>query len=152
MRKTTVVLAAAVFVMFGVSVTPASAQVVKDSSCTNASGVTWDCHYHMKDVTVGAPITFQVNYSCPGPCGPVMSFGLGEKGFFPASEVSGHLVRGSRLPSAMSLTFVFDALSDTGNHSKGTANFVMNLMVDDGAGGMVAMPCPVDVRLKTDKE
>jgi hypothetical protein len=152
MRKITILFAAAAFMLFGASVGPASAQVVKDSSC-NDHGLTWDCHFHIKDMVVGAPVTFTINYSCPGDgdCGPVTSFGLGEKGFFPPADVAGHLVGGARLPSGLELTFVFDSLGKTGNHSTGTANFIMNLMMSDGAGGMVSVPCPVDVRLKSEK-
>jgi hypothetical protein len=40
--------------------------------------------------------------------------------------VAGHLVGGARLESGLQLTFVFDSLNKTGNHSMGTANFVMN--------------------------
>jgi hypothetical protein len=152
MKRMTVLLAVAAFMLFVPAVAPASAQVVKDSSC-NDHGLTWDCHFHIKDMVVGQPVTFQINYSCPneGDCGPVTSFGLGEKGFYPASDVAGHLVGGARLATGLQLTFVFDALENTGNHSKGTANFIMNLMMADGSGGMVSMPCPVEVRLKSEK-
>lgn len=152
MRKLTILFAAAAFMLFGASVGPASAQVVKDSSCMD-HGLTWDCHFHIKDMVVGQPVTFQINYTCPnaGDCGPVTSFGLGDKGFYPPSDVAGHLVGGARLESGLQLTFVFDSLGKTGNHSMGTANFIMNLMMADGSGGMVSVPCPVDVRLKSDK-
>jgi len=150
MKRMTILLAVAAFMLFGPAVAPASAQAVKDSSCT-AQGVTWDCHFHIKDYAVGVPVTFTVGYSCPGNCGPVTSFGLQDRGFTPEG-VTGHLVGGKRLPSGLELTFVFDNLGKTGNHSKGMGNFVMNLMVDDGAGGMVAMSCPVDVRLKSTKD
>jgi len=150
MKRMTILLVFTAVMLFGPAVAPASAQAVKDSSC-NTQGLTWDCHFHIKDYTVGAPVTFTVNYTCSGNCGPVTSFGLQDRGFTP-DGVSGHLVGGRRLPSGLELTFVFDDLGKTGNHSKGMGNFVMNLMVDDGAGGMVAVACPVDVRLKSTKD
>jgi len=149
-KRMTILLAFAAVMLFGPAVAPASAQVVKDSSCID-NGVTWDCHFHIKDYTIGAPVTFTVNYTCPGNCGPVTSFGLQDRGFTP-DGVEGHLVGGRRLPSGLELTFVFDNLGKTGNHSKGMGNFVMNLMVDDGSGGMMAVTCPVDVRLKSSKD
>ena len=150
MKRMTILLAIAAFMLFGPAVAPASAQAVKDSSC-NDHGLTWDCHFHIKDYVVGSPVTFTVNYSCPGKCGPVISFGLQDRGFTPEG-VTGHLVGGSRMPSGLQLTFVFDNLGKTGNHAMGTGNFLMNVMVDDGAGGMIAVPCPVDVRLKSTKD
>jgi hypothetical protein len=150
MKRMTVLLAIAAFMLFGPAVAPASAQAVRDSSCID-HGLTWDCHFHIKDYTVGTPVTFNVNYTCPGKCGPVLSFGLQEKGFTPEG-VSGHLVGGSRMPSGLQLTFVFDNLGPTGNHAMGTGNFLMNVMVEDGTGAMVMVACPVDVRLKSTKD
>jgi hypothetical protein len=146
-------VAAVAFLSFGASVGTASAQVVKDSACVDeVHGVTWDCHFHIKDMVVGQPVTFNVNYTCNGTCGPVTSFGLGDKGFYPPADVAGHLVGGARMPSGISLTFVFDSLRTTGNHNMGTANFMMNLMAPDGSGGMVSVPMAVDVRLKSTKD
>jgi hypothetical protein len=150
MKRMTVLLAVSAFLLFGATVAPAAAQAVKDSSCID-QGVTWDCHFHVKDYVVGSPVTFLVNYSCPGACGPVTSFGLGDRGFTPEG-VTGHLVGGKRMQSGLELTFVFDSLQTTGNHAMGTGNFMMNLMVDDGTGTMTSVAFPVDVRLKSTKD
>jgi hypothetical protein len=150
MKKMTILLAAAAFMLFGAAVSPASAQVVKDSACLD-HGVNWDCHFHVSNYTVGSPVTLTINYTCPGGCGPVMSFGLQDKGFTPAGA-TGHLIGGSRNDGSLQLTFVFDSLGKTGNHEMGTGNFVMNMMADDGSGGMTMVSCPVDIRVKSTKD
>ncbi|MBI4241302.1 MAG: hypothetical protein HY613_06260 [Candidatus Rokubacteria bacterium] len=143
------VMAAVLAIFFAAA--PASAEaVMRDSSCTAVNGsnsMTYDCNYHVSNYVVGTPLTFAMTYSCTGACGPVMSFGLRGKGFVPAG-VSGHLVGGKRLPNGIELTFVFDSLKSMGNQKTGTAQFNMNVNMDDGSGSMSAVPCKVDVHLK----
>ena len=151
MKAKQMVFAAAVLVVAGLLAAPASAQAVKEKSCQHVSGsnsMDYDCGFRIKDYVVGTPVTFKIDYACTGSCGPVLSFGLGESGFAPEG-VAGHMVGGRRLPTGLELTFVFDSLRKTGNHAMGSAHFVMNVMMDDGAGNRQAMPCPVDVHLKT---
>lgn len=80
-----------------------------------------------------------------------MSFGLRDSGFTPPG-VSGHLAGGRRSLSGLDLTFVFDTLKKTGAGATGNAHFVMTLMMDDGAGGITAMPLPIDVHLNESKK
>jgi len=133
--------------------TPVAAQsVVRESSCTDTVGsntMTYDCRFHVKDYTIGSPVTFTVNYSCTGACGPVLSFGLNDRGFTPAGT-SGHLVGGRRIPGGLELTFVFDSLKGAGKSVTGQGHFKMNVNADDGSGNMSAMPCNVDVHLNTE--
>jgi hypothetical protein len=150
MKKTILTFAGAAFLVSTMLATPAHAQAVRQSSCTDAaSGVTWDCDFKMKSATPGAPVSFTVNYACTSAvCGPVLSFGLGDPGFSPA-DASGHLVGGSRLPSGLELTFAFDSMKESGvsGNSHVAAHFVMNVMTTDASGGMVMVSCPIDVRL-----
>lgn len=129
---------------------PASAQtVVRESSCTDTFGsnvITYDCSFNVKDYVVGTPVTFNLNWTCTGACGPVLSFGMRGKGFSPEG-VSGHMVGGKRLPNGLSLTFVFDSLKTTGSGSVGNAHFKMNINVDDGSGSMKSVPCDFDAHL-----
>jgi hypothetical protein len=133
--------------------TPVAAQsVVRETSCTDTYGsntMTYDCRFHVKDYTVGAPVTFTVNYSCTGACGPVLSFGLRDRGFTPAGT-NGHLVGGRRIPGGLELTFAFDSLKSMGKGVTGQGHFKMNVNVDDGSGYMTAVPCNIDVHLNTE--
>ena len=135
-------------------ITPVSAQnVVRESSCTATYGsnnMTYDCGFNVKDYVVGSPVTFTVNYNCSGYCGPVMSFGLRDKGFSPAG-VAGHMVGGKRVPNGIELTFVFDSLKAAGKGSIGNAHFKMNVMADDGSGSLVPVPCNVNVHLNEER-
>ncbi len=138
---------AAILVMLA-AVSPASAQtVVREQTCTEVEGsnsLTYDCGYHVTDYVVGTPITFTVNFSCTGGCGPVVSFGLRGVGFTPPGT-TGHMVGGKRLPNGVELTFVFDELK---KDHVGNAMFNMNLNMDDGSGNWSAHPCKVNVHLK----
>ncbi len=138
---------AAVILVMLVVASPASAQaVVRESSCTEVSGtnsMSYDCGFNVKDYTVGTPVTFTINYSCTGGCGPVLSFGLRNSGFTPPG-VAGHLVGGKRIPGGVELTFVFDSLK---KDRVGNAHFNLNVNMDDGSGNWSAMPCKVDVHL-----
>ena len=133
--------------------TPVAAQsAVREKTCSETVGtnvVTYDCRFHVKDYVVGAPVTFTVNYSCTGNCGPVLSFGLQDRGFTPAGT-SGHLVGGRRIPGGLELTFAFDSLKGMGKSVVGEGHFKMNLNVDDGSGTMTADPCNIDVHLNTE--
>jgi hypothetical protein len=147
-------LAVFVVAVVALGVVPASAQLMRESTCTNAEGataVTWDCNFNVKDYVTGTPVVLAINYTCTGACGPVMSFGLRDNGFTPAG-VSGHLAGGRRTLSGLDLTFVFDTLKKAGAGATGNAHFVMNLMMSDGAGGIVAMPLPIDVHLNESKK
>ena len=141
MKYTAMAALVAVFVMAGQA--PAE-MVQRDSSCTANVGsnrMTYDCNFNVRDYTVGNPVTFTMNYSCTGNCGPVLSFGLGKPGFTPAG-VSGRMIGGRRLESGVELTFVFDSLKSGGN-----AHFNMNINMDDGSGNWEAVPCKVKVHL-----
>lgn len=150
MKKTILTFAGAAFLVSTMLSTPAHAQAVKQSSCTDAaSGVTWDCDFKMKSASPGAPVSFTINYACTSAvCGPVLSFGLNGPGFTPA-YASGHLVGGSRLPSGLELTFAFDSVKESGVSGNGhvEAHFVMNVMTTDAQGGPMMVSCPVDVKL-----
>ena len=128
----------------------ASAQTaVRESSCTDTAGtntMTYDCGFNVKNYVLGAPVTFTINWSCTGSCGPATSFGLRTNGFTP-SGVSGHMLGGKRLPDGVQLTFAFDSLKKTGSGGTGNAHFVMNVNMDDGSGGTTSMPCNIDVHL-----
>lgn len=141
---------AAAFVACFVLASPASAQtVVRESTCTETVGsnvMTYDCGFNVKDYVLGAPVTFNLNWTCTGACGPVLSFGMRGKGFSP-DGVAGHMVGGKRLASGLSLTFVFDSLKTTGSGATGNAHFKMNVNVDDGSGQMKAETCNFDVHL-----
>jgi hypothetical protein len=143
-------LMAAALVVF-VAATPASAEtVVRESTCSYTHGsnsLTYDCSFNASNYEVGTPVTFTVNYSCSGPCGPVTSFGLRESGFTP-DGVSGRLVGAKRMSNAVELTFVFDSLKKTGKTSVGNAHFKLNLSMDDGTGSWSTVPCDVDVHLR----
>ena len=82
--------------------------------------MTWDCSYKIKSVSPGMPVSFSVNYTCLGDCGPVLSFGLQDPGFTPAGA-SGHLVGGRRLPGGLELTFAFDSVKESGASGNGHA-------------------------------
>jgi hypothetical protein len=127
---------------------PAQAQTAKDKSCSSG-GVTWDCGFKTKSFVPGQPITFTVGYTCPGDCGPVLSFGMQETAFTPPG-VNGHLVGGRRLPDGLELTFAFDAVRKAGVSGNGLAeaHFMMNLMTTDASGAPAVVSCPVDVRLQ----
>ncbi|HZN04800.1 MAG TPA: hypothetical protein VFD06_14545 [Candidatus Polarisedimenticolia bacterium] len=149
MNKTMLMFGAAAFLVSAMLATPAHAQAVKEKSCTDeASGVSWDCDYKLKSVTPGTPVSFTVNYSCNGACGPVLSFGLQSEAFSPAG-CSGHLVGGRRLPGALELTFAFDSVKVAGVSGNALANahFMMNVMATDASGAPVIVSLPVDVRL-----
>lgn len=149
MKRSILMFAGAVFVVSAMLASPALAQAVRESSCSDvASGMTWDCSYKIKSVTPGTPVSFTVNYSCLGDCGPVLSFGLQDPGFTPAGA-SGHLVGGRRLPGGLELTFAFDSIKVSGASGNGhaEAHFLMNVMATDASGAPVLVACPVDVRL-----
>src|SRR5258706_1357271 len=107
--KRALVVAAVVLAILAV-VRPASAQsVTRESSCTEVNGgnkMTYDCGFNVKDYEPGTPVTFTMNFSCTGGCGPVTSFGMRGPGFSPPG-VSGHIVGGKRLPDGIELTFGF---------------------------------------------
>jgi hypothetical protein len=149
MKRMTIVFASAIFVVSVMAGSPAHAQAMKETSCSNAQGVTWDCGFKVKSFTPGQPITFSVGYSCAGDCGPVLSFGMQDTAFTPAG-VAGHLVSGSRLPDGLELTFAFDSVRKAGVSGNGlaAAHFMMNLMTVDASGAPVVVACPVDVRLQ----
>jgi hypothetical protein len=134
-----------------VAATPAFAQtVVREGTCSHLHGtnsLTYDCSFNVSNYVVGTPVTFTVNYTCSGPCGPVTSFGLRDSGFTP-DGVSGRLVGAKRLSGAVELTFVFDSLKKTGRTSIGNAHFNLNLSMDDGSGTKSTVPCDVDVHLR----
>jgi hypothetical protein len=141
----------AMFVVAALAAVPASAQATSESSCTVSSGgasVTYDCGFNVKDYALGSPVTLSISYSCSGAgtCGPVMSFGLRDSGFTPAG-VSGHLTGGHRTASGLDLTFVFDSLKETGGSCTGNAHFLMNMLMDDGSGGLAVTALPFDVHL-----
>lgn len=139
--------AAVIFFAMLVVASPASAQsVTRESSCTEVHGsntMNYDCGYNVKNYAVGTPVTFTINYSCTGGCGPVLSFGLRNNGFSPPG-VSGHLVGGKRIPNGVELTFVFDSLM---KGRVGNAHFNLNINMDDGSGTWSAVPCKVNVHL-----
>jgi hypothetical protein len=141
----------AVLAVAALGAVPASAQVMNESSCTMTAGaasVMWDCGFNVKDYTIGTPVLLSIVYSCSGACGPVMSFGLRDAGFTPAG-VAGHLTGGRRTTSGLELTFVFDSLKETGGGATGNAHFQMNLLMDDGAGGLASTALPIDVHLNS---
>lgn len=149
MKRMVLTFASAAVLVSAMLLTPAHAQAVKEKSCTDAaSGISWDCDYKLKSVTPGTPVSFTINYSCSGACGPVLSFGLQPEGFSPAG-CSGHLVGGRRLPSGLELTFAFDAIRESGVSGNGHAegHFIMNVMATDAAGAPMMVALPVDVRL-----
>jgi hypothetical protein len=149
MKRMTILVASAIFVVSAMAGSPAHAQTVKDKSCSSTQGgVTWDCGFKAKSFSPGQPITFSVGYTCTGTCGPVLSFGMQETAFTPAG-VSGHLVGGARLPDGLELTLAFDDVRKAGVSGNGmaAAHFMMNLMTTDASGAPVVVACPVDVRL-----
>jgi len=150
MKRKSMLLAAVAVVALG-AVIPASAQSIKEGTCTAEAGgvtVTYDCRFNVKDYVTGTPVKITVGYSCTGECGPVMSFGLRDRGFSPAGT-SGHMVSGRRGANGLELTFVFDSLKKTGyGGGVGNAYFHMGLMMPDGNGGLTVISCPVDVHLK----
>jgi hypothetical protein len=141
---------AAVAVVALAGLAPASAETTKESTCSVSGGagsMTYDCDFHVKHYTTGAPVTLAIGYSCDGSCGSVASFGLAEVPFTPAG-VAGHMVGGKRLSSGLELTFVFDALNKKSpGNGTGMAHFVMTMLMPDGAGGLMVVPCPIDVHL-----
>jgi hypothetical protein len=143
------VVAGALVLFAGAS--PAMAQMVmKESTCTMSHGsntITYDCGFNVREYTVGTPVTFTLNYACTGNCPGITSFGLRGSGFSPGG-VSGHLVGGKRITGGIQLTFVFDALKETGKGSVGNAHFKANLNADDGTGTISMVPCNVDVHLQ----
>lgn len=154
MKRMSTLLAAVAVVALGATL-PASAQSVKEGTCTLEQGgisVTYDCRFNVKDYVTGTPVTIAIGYSCSGDCGPVMSFGLRDRGWMPAGT-SGHMISGRRGVNGLELTFVFDSLKKTGNGGGvGNAGFMMGLMMPDGQGGLTILPCPVDVHLKDGNE
>jgi len=153
MKVFSIVLAAALVVAAGFTATPAGEQTVKEQTCSEVVGtnsLSYDCQFRVNHYDLGGPVTFAIEYSCSGACGPVLSFGLRDEGFSPAG-VTGHMLSGRRLANGLELTFAFDTLQKQGSHAVGDAHFVMNLMVDDGQGGSQLMPCAVDVHLKSAK-
>jgi len=154
MQRKPLLLAILVVAVMAGGVVPASAQLMREGTCTLGEGVTavtYDCSFNVKNYVTGTPVSLAINYSCTGTCGPVMSFGLRDSGFTPAG-VSGHLAGGRRSVSGLELTFVFDTLKKTGAGATGNAHFVMNLMMNDGVGGITAMPLPIDVHLNESKK
>jgi len=145
MKRALLAVAAILVVLAAVS--PASAQaVVREETCTEVVGsnsMTYDCGFHVKDYTVGTPVTLAINFSCTGGCGPVVSFGLRSNGFAPQGT-TGHMVGGKRVPNGVELTFVFDTLK---SDHVGNAFFNLNLNMDDGSGNWSAHPCKVHVHL-----
>lgn len=148
-RALLVSVMAAALVFLGA--TPVAAQsVVKESSCTQTHGtntMTYDCGFNVSEYTVGTPIKVTVNYACTGACGPVTSFGLRKAGFSPGG-VSGRLVAAKRMSNYVELTFVFDALKQTGTGAVGNAHFMLNVSMDDGSGMRSTVPCNLDVHLR----
>lgn len=154
MKGFSIVLAAALVVAAGFTAAPAGEQTVKEKTCSEVVGsntLSYDCQFRVNHYDLGGPVTFAMEYSCSGECGPVLSFGLRDEGFSPAG-VSGHMLSGRRIPGGLELTFAFDTLQKQGSHAVGDAHFVMNLMVDNGQGGSQVMPCPVDVHLKSERQ
>ncbi len=148
--------------------TPLSAEAtMRDRDCNHSSGsntLTYDCGFQVRNYTVGTPVTFKVEFTCDGVCGPVLSFGTRGTGFSP-NGVTGRLVGGKRMGDGVEVTFVFDSLKVQGTgkmvgHSKsgpgkrtgqdgnGWAHFTMNVAMDDGHGNMQSVPCDVDVHVK----
>lgn len=150
MKRLLVYGAVAAMLAVGFATSPASAQsVVRESTCTEVNGsntMTYDCGFNVKNYTLGSPVTIYVNWSCTGTCGPLTSFGLRQSGFSP-NGVSGHMVSAKRLSDGLSLTFMFDALKKTGSGATGNAHFKMGVAMDDGAGNVTSMDCPIDVHL-----
>src|SRR5258706_7426182 len=113
MRMKRALFAVAAILVTLAAVSPASAQaVVREQTCTEVVGtnqMTYDCGYNVKDYVPGTPITFTINFSCTGGCGPVVSFGLRGVGFTPPGT-AGHMVGGKRLANGVELTFAFDSL------------------------------------------
>lgn len=138
--------AAVILVMLAVTSTASAQAVVRESTCTEVYGsnsMTYDCGFNVKGYVVGTPVTFTINYSCTGGCGPVVSFGLRGSGFTPPGT-TGHMVGGKRITNGVELTFVFDALK---KDHVGNAHFNLNLNMDDGSGNWSAKPCKVNVHL-----
>lgn len=133
-----------------VMTSPASAQtVVRESTCTETYGsnsMTYDCGFNVKDYTLGAPVTFNINWACTGACGGATAFGLRGSGFSP-SGVSGHMTGAKRLTNGLQLTFAFDSLRKTGGGAVGNAHFTMDVAMDDGSGTMASKSCNIDVHL-----
>jgi hypothetical protein len=149
MKRILVTGAVALVLALAFAATPASAQVMKESTCTDTVGsntITYDCKFHVKDYTVGAPITFTLNYSCTGSCGPVVAFGLRNAGFTPAGA-TGRMLGGRVLENGLELTFAFDSVRTQGKGVAANAQFSMSLYVDDGTGQWTPVPCPVNVHL-----
>ncbi len=150
MKRLLVYGAVAALLAVSFMTSPASAQsVVRESTCTVTDGsnsMTYDCGFNVKNYTLGSPVTISVNWSCTGTCGPLMSFGLRESGFTP-NGVSGHMLSAKRLSNGFSLTFAFDSLKKTGSGGTGSAHFRMGVGMDDGAGNVTSMDCPIDVHL-----
>ncbi len=157
---------AILFLCFAVS--PLQAETtMRDRDCSHSSGsntLKYDCGFQVKNYTVGTPVTFKVEFTCDGICGPVLSFGTRGTGFSP-NGVSGRLVGGKRMENGVEVTFVFDSLQRQGTgkmagHSKsgpgnrtgqdgnGWAHFTMNVAMDDGHDNMQSVPCDVDVHVK----
>jgi hypothetical protein len=147
--KRALVFAAVVLATMAV-VRPASAQsVMRESSCMEVSGsnrLTYDCGFNVKNYVEGTPVTFTMNFSCTGSCGPVTSFGLRGSGFSP-DGVTGHMVAGKRLPDGVEMTFVFDSVKKNGNTRTANGHFTMNVSMDDGEGNWESKPCKVNVHL-----
>ncbi|MFQ5877659.1 MAG: hypothetical protein ACE5JH_08250 [Acidobacteriota bacterium] len=141
---------AAAVAAIGLAVGPAWAEmVVRESTCTHTVGsnaMSYDCGFNVRNYSLGQPVTVDLDYSCSGECGPVLSFGLRGRGFSP-NGVSCKLVGGSRLDSGLSLTFVCDKLKKTGGGQSGNAHFSMSVLMDDGSGNREPVPCNVDVHV-----
>ncbi len=134
---------------------PASAQsITRESTCTESYGsntMTYDCGFNVKNYTLSAPVSFNINWTCTGACGGATGFGLRGNGFTPGG-VSGHMTGAKRLmnglqPVGLQLTFAFDSLKKTANGAVGNAHFELDVEMDDGSGTMTSMPCNIDVHL-----
>ena len=148
--KRALLCAAVVLATFAVAHPVWAQAVTRDSQCTEMNGtnkLTYDCGFNVKNYSVGAPVTFNINWSCTGTCGGANSFGLRQSGFSP-SGVSGHMMGAKVTSSSVSLTFAFDSLKKTGGGYTGNAHFVMGIMMDDGSGTMSSAPCNIDVHLQ----
>ncbi|HXH27955.1 MAG TPA: hypothetical protein VNL37_02855 [Candidatus Polarisedimenticolia bacterium] len=149
MKRILVTGAVALVLALAFAATPASAQVMKESTCTDKVGdntVTYDCKFHMQDYVLGSPVTFTLNYACTGTCGPVVAFGLRNAGFTPAG-VTGRMVSGRVVDNGLELTFAFDSLNKSRKGVGANAQFSMSLYVDDGTGHFEAVPYAVNVHL-----
>jgi hypothetical protein len=149
MKRKLLVVAMFAVAALAVGATPASAQITRESGCMvndAAASVEYDCNFNVKNYVTGTPVMLDLAYTCTGTCGPVMSFGLGDRAWTPAG-VSGRLTGGRRMASGLQLVFTFDTLKKTGAGGVGNAQFVMVMLVGDGAGGFKPLTLPIRVHL-----